>query len=225
MPDTIESFVARLQTEGVQSGREEARKIIEQARREAEQIIGQADQQAERIVADARKQAETELARGRTELKLAARDALLHLRSALNRALEAVLRKAAAPVLRDDQFLRQLLHDLVLRYAQADIERTAHMDIRVSPEMYAKLSDWAISEIRGRSDSHDLGLDLRGELQAAGFEYNISGGTVEVTTDSVVEVLARMIGPRLGDLLDASRNGHDSEAVTAELAAGSRSAS
>ncbi len=216
MAESIESFVARLQSEGVEAGRQEAHKVLEDARREAEQIIEQADQQADRIVADARRQAEAELARGRTELKLASRDALLHLRHALNRALQAVLARAVAPVLNDDQFLRQLLHELVLRYAQADIERGAHMDISVSPDLHGRLSDWAIGEIRGRADAHGMGLDLRGELATAGFEYNISGGTVEVTVESVVEMLTRMVGPRLAELVDQSSKSSGPEAVAAE---------
>jgi len=38
---------------------------------------------------------------------------------------------------------------------------------------------------------------LRGTLAEAGFAYDIAGGTVEVTADSVVEVLSGMVGSEL----------------------------
>jgi hypothetical protein len=40
-------------------------------------------------------------------------------------------------------------------------------------------------------------IDLRGTLAEAGFAYEIAGGTVEVTVDSVVEVLSEMVGAEL----------------------------
>ena len=40
-------------------------------------------------------------------------------------------------------------------------------------------------------------IDLRGTLAESGFTYEIAGGTVEVTADSVVEVLSEMVGSEL----------------------------
>ena len=49
--DTIESFVAKLQKEGVEAGQAEAQKISDQAEEKARQIIAEAEQKAEKIVA------------------------------------------------------------------------------------------------------------------------------------------------------------------------------
>jgi len=44
MPESIESFVKKLQSEGVDAGKKAAEKIIKEARQEAEKIFAQAKQ-------------------------------------------------------------------------------------------------------------------------------------------------------------------------------------
>jgi len=54
MADSIETFVQKLQAEGVQAGRDEAQKLVDEARTEAEGIVAQAGEQAKRITSQAR---------------------------------------------------------------------------------------------------------------------------------------------------------------------------
>ena len=91
MAESIESFVAKLQSEGVQAGEEAAAKIRTAAQEQAEQIVQEARQQAEKIITDAQTEAESTWAKSQNELKLAARDAAMRLRDTLTKALRMVL--------------------------------------------------------------------------------------------------------------------------------------
>jgi V/A-type H+-transporting ATPase subunit E len=204
MAETIETFVARLQADGVRAGRAEAEEIVAKARRQAEEIVSQAERTASEIVSDARRQAEQNLERSRGELDLAARDAVLKLRQAIEDVVESILARGAADQLGDSDFLAELLHDLVMLYARSDIDRSQNIEINVSPEAQAKLAEWAISRIVRKAEEAGTSVDLKGALSSAGFEYTVSGATIEVTPESVVEVLSELVGPRLKEIIDSA---------------------
>ncbi|HUT01736.1 MAG TPA: hypothetical protein VM031_04735 [Phycisphaerae bacterium] len=202
MAETIESFVAKLQEEGVQAGRKEAERLHAEAEEQAGKIIRQARQQAEKILADATRQAEETRARSRTDLELASRDAMLRLQEALGRALSAILADEAGRLLADSDFLGKLLHEIVLKYVEADFARKEVFRINVPREMRDHLISWAIKELGEQLVQRVRpAIDLEGTLADAGFEYTIAGSTVEVTRSSVVETLMEMVGPGLRDVL------------------------
>lgn len=202
MADTIETFVAKLQAEGVEAGRKEADEIRAAAQQQADTVVAEARKEADRIVADAEAEARSLLDRGRTELRLAARDATGLLRQALGRALEAVFARAAREKLEDPDFVGRLLHEIVLSYVKADQESQTSLVINVSDEMRDKLMDWALREISGEDQQKIRGaFDLKGALAEAGFEYTVAGSTAEVTVDSVTETLSQLIGPDLREMI------------------------
>jgi hypothetical protein len=56
-----------------------------------------------------------------------------------------------------------------------------------------------------------LSVNLHGALSTAGFEYKVSGGTVEVTPESVVQVLSEIVTPQLQQLIVSSQEGQTTE--------------
>ena len=74
MTETIESFVEKLKSEGVEEGKRQAEQLREDAEQQARQIISDAEKQAQKAIGDAKAEAESILFRNRTELELAARD-------------------------------------------------------------------------------------------------------------------------------------------------------
>jgi len=201
MAETIESFVAKLQTEGVEAGKQAAEKLLSDARRQAEKIVSDAEAQAKKILSDAETQGASLLERSRGELQLAARDVVLRLQTALVGALQAVLTAKVKQQLPDSEFLSHTLHDLVLEYAKADVEHKQRMQINVSPQTQSELADWALQEMTARAAEAGMSIDLRGTLSTAGFEYEVTGGTVEVTVESVVETLSEMVSPQLRQMV------------------------
>ena len=198
MADTIEQFVAKLQTEGVQAGRAAAEELIAKARRDADEIIRQAQARATKIQQDAEVQARATLAKSKTELELAARDTTLRLREALTRVIRAALAAGAKRPLDDAEFLRHLLSDIVLQYVRADLQGRPTFNLNVTPEMREKLAAWALQQLH----QGNLALDLRGTLAEAGFEYQVEGAKIEVTLTSVVDALADLVSPALRQILE-----------------------
>ena len=134
MPETIESFVNKLQTEGVEAGQAAADKIRTEAQQQAEQIIKTAQQQADAIITDAKDQAQANLDRNAAELKLAARDTLLRLRGTLSKILQTVLTKRTESQLADPDFLKSLIQEVVTQYARADSTGVQDITINLSEE-------------------------------------------------------------------------------------------
>ncbi|MHC4986656.1 MAG: hypothetical protein ACYTFO_10945, partial [Planctomycetota bacterium] len=64
------------------------------------------------------------------------------------------------------------------------------------------LTDWALQEIgQGVIEGARGSVDLKASLAGAGFEYTVSGATVEVTPESVTTALTEMLTPRLREIL------------------------
>lgn len=196
MVQTIEAFVNRLQTDGVEAGQAEAEKIRVRAEQQAQQRLAEAAEQAKRLIAQAQAESETIRVRAETELKLAARDTVVRLQEALSRALQAVLVDSVREKLDDADFLGSLIRDVVQRYVDADAAGSGSISVNVSEQMRQRLLSGTVAAFRPDAPAV-TSIDLRGTLAEAGFAYEIAGGTVEVTVDSVVEVLSEMVGAEL----------------------------
>jgi len=201
MADTIESFVDKLQKDGVEAGKTEAAKLVADAKAEGERIVADARKQADGIVADAKAEAGRTLEQGRSELELAARDVFGRLRKQIAEAIGEVLRRGAAGALDNEQFLAGLLHDVVVEYAHKDAEGDWPIEVRISADVTEKVIDSAVKALADEGKGEGA-LSLSGRLKSAGFEYTVSGGVVEVTDESIADALGEMIAPKLRELID-----------------------
>ena len=75
-------------------------------------------------------------------------------------------------------------------------------------EQVEAITDWALKYLseteRQEARAH---VDLKRTLKGAGFEYRVSESTVEVTVESIVEVLKEQVTPRLREVLDRALAG------------------
>lgn len=202
MVDTIESFVAKLQKQGVEAGKQAASELESQAQQQAKTIVDDAQAKADKIIADAQAQAKSIVARGQSELELAARDIVAKLRETLATSLKALVAESAQKTLDDTDFIGKTLHDIVASYAKADAHHKLTVKINVNEKLRDELKSWAIRELGHEVvEQYRPSLNLQGKLKQAGFEYEVNGATVEVTRDSVVESLCELITPALRELL------------------------
>jgi len=201
MSDTIESFVAKLKSEGVDEGRRQAEQLRAEAQQESDRILAEARAQGDKVIAEAQAQADSILARGHTELELAARDAVLKLHEALERILREVLGGQVETQLSDAEFVRDLIQSILQRYIDADIDSYAPMKINVAPEMRTQLCDWALGKLRLDMADDTSGFDFRDTLREAGFEFSLHGATIEVTRESVLDTLMQMVSPSLREVI------------------------
>jgi len=207
MAHTVESFVETLRADGVEAGRQAAEKISREAEQKAEQTIREAEAKAQQILKDAERQRQLTLERTRTDLELAARDTVAQLRNVLSQAINRLLTRAASATLDDSSFLKELIRDVASAYAKSDATGEQMMDFNVPEPMQHKLADWAISSFHEGGEEQKLSVELHGALNTAGFEYKLAGGTVEVTPESVVQVLSQIVTPQLQELIAPSTEG------------------
>ncbi len=204
MAETIESFVAKLKSDGVEQGRQQADEIIASAKSEADSIVAAAKAEADKIINDAKKQGQELLTRSNTELELAARDAAIKLRESLVKALEAIIAGPVNETLNDSEFLRTMMTDIMNSYVSADIEGTGDVCLNLNDKKYHELAEWAVKQIRKSSRKDGLCIDLKGTLKQAGFEYNITGATVEMTQEAIIEAMMALVGPKLREVFNAA---------------------
>jgi vacuolar-type H+-ATPase subunit E/Vma4 len=203
MAETLKSFIDKLHNDGVQAGEQAREKILAQAQQQAQDIVLQAQNQAKKIVADAQQERESILSKTRTELDLAARDTVNRLQETLTKGLQGVLAAAVQAKLDDVDFVGKVLVEIVKQYVQADTQGAAIITINVPEDMRHKLAEWAIAVFHKSPELQEKRkfVDMQGTLKKAGFEYRLSGGTVEVTTDSTVETLMELVSPEVRELI------------------------
>lgn len=201
-PESIESFVKKLQAEGVDAGRRAAEKIKEDAKQEAEKIIARAEAEAERIIAKAKNDADKTFSRMQTELDLAVRDAILKLRETIGKILSAMLTRKIEKHLSNPDFFVKVIREVITGYAKADAAQQPFMKVDISSKMGDKLGDDLLTDlIANLSEEHEK-IALQATLSKAGFEYKIDGATVEVSPDSVSELVSEMVRPALQEMID-----------------------
>ena len=205
MTQTIESFVQKIQAEGVQAGKDAADKLLADAQAQAQRICSDAQAQAQRILADAQAQADRLADRQRQELNMGARDTVLRLREGVNQALTTLMRHEVGQAMADTGFLQRLIEEVVCQYAQADAHGNGRVQVSVNKDALQTLTDWAIHGTAGAKGNGKV--DLKGTLKAVGFEYSVGESTVEVTVDSIVAVLKEHMTPRLREVLDQALAG------------------
>lgn len=206
MAQTIESFVEKLQTEGVDAGKKAADELLGEARSQADQIIAEANEKAAGIVADAQAEAGRNSERERNDLDLAIRDAVLAFRSRISEAVGALLVHEVGKSLSDTDFLVKLIGDIVASYAHEDARSGEQIRISVNPDATAAITDWALKYLSSDNPEH-AHVDLKSTLKTVGFEYRVSESTVEVTLESIVDVLREQVNPQLRDVLDRALAG------------------
>jgi hypothetical protein len=224
MGNTLESFVAKLQAEGLEAGRREGELLTREAEAAAARILRVAEEQAQRITQAAAVEATRQRERVERELEMAVRDGLLVLRTGLNAMLDAVLREAVEAELSDSSIVSKLLTHVVRAYAEADAAGGHTIEIGVAPAMADALAGWSLGQVARRIGNGTCDVALKGTLQGVGFEYRVAHGGVEVTPDAAAELLKEWAGPRLRELLDralADAAWEEHETPTA-LAAGVR---
>jgi len=203
MAQTIESFVEKLHAEGVAAGQQDAEKLRTEAQAQAASVVAEAQAQAESIIAEAKTQAEQIATRQQGELDLAIRDTVLRFRDGIAKAIKTLLAHEVDKALTDKEFLPQLIRDTVANYASQDAKANRQIAINVSPDELENITQWALKYLSdSEQDKARAHVDLRGTLEAHGFEYRVHESTVEVTVEAIVDVLAKQMAPSLRKVLD-----------------------
>lgn len=162
MENKLQQLTQKLYEEGLEKGREEAMKMVEQAKSEAGNIIRQAEAQAAKIVKDAEQKAGELTRNTHSELSLASRQSVASLKDMIEDMIElTALGKPVAELSLDAAFLKELILQVAGKWGGASgakAELTALLPERMEKEFSSKA--------KGSVDS----------ILAAGVELQYSNG-------------------------------------------------
>jgi V/A-type H+-transporting ATPase subunit E len=209
----VRNLIERVKSEGVEAGREEAERIVNEARARAARIVEDARREAEQHLERAREQERTEQESGRAALQLAARDAVLRLEEELSREFARQLHRLVDERLKDPRFLERLIIELVGRDRPEPTETAEVLlpeeAIRIdqlrekSPELERDPVDGFVLSV-ARDMLRD-GVSIRASRDlSSGLVIRLEDGDVEVevTTETVTELLSGHLLPRFRGLLE-----------------------
>lgn len=120
----VEALLNRLKDDGVQAGRQEADRIVEDARGRAEATLEEARAEANRIVVEAKEEAARQKTAADEAVQVAMRDTVLRFREEIQSHLDDRVRRLVS----EEMVNRELLQNLVLQVAARSLEAAGVAD-------------------------------------------------------------------------------------------------
>ncbi|MGD2076668.1 MAG: hypothetical protein PVG38_17340 [Gammaproteobacteria bacterium] len=114
----VEGLIERLRYEGVENGRREAERILEEAQRRANEIIDQAELDADQIRQDAQRAVEHLKVSGKEALEVAARDTLITLKTQLTNRFAQEVKRLVSEQMHSAELLRRLILEVTGQAAE-----------------------------------------------------------------------------------------------------------
>jgi V/A-type H+-transporting ATPase subunit E len=199
MAEELQSFLNRIQQEGIQSGEEEAKNIIAEAQSKADLIIKRAKAESEETVRQAGKEADRLVAHGKDALKLAARDTLLSLRHELLTKMRVLFRKLAGDALNAEQ-MSGIIANIIKNYHASGVE-SLQVEVLLSADQSQALETALLARL-GTSLIENVRISPVSGI-SGGFQLRLEGDEIlyDFTDDALSEALNTFLSPKLVALL------------------------
>lgn len=211
----VQELIDRLQQEGVEKGQIEAEAVLSEARKQAMEIVDRARAEAAEIVRQANQEAEQTRASGRDAVRLAGRDAILHLTEELRKDFERKLLRLVDHRLRDVEFLERMILEVARRSMPAD--SGSQVEVLLSPEVAsAEQLARSAEEVEPGTLNHFV-LSLAGEALRDGLNFRVADDNVpgvrvqivdddleiDLTADTLTHLLQQHLSPRFRNLIES----------------------
>lgn len=124
----VQELIERLRQEGIANGKNEARKLVEDAHGQAKKIIDDAESRAQDLVDRAQREADHYKKAAKEAVSLAARDTILELKSALTSQFSRRVSEMVTETLADRDFLKKVILELAGKVREK-MERAEQVEI------------------------------------------------------------------------------------------------
>ncbi len=197
----VQDLIDRIKTEGIKSGESQAQKITESAQQRARQIIADAKKEAEAISKQARTEADRTKASAEDAIRIAARDALLVLKSQMTQIFRNELAKQVSTEFSREEFLRQLLLE-VCRQKIPELGEDQKITVFLPPHLVSMEAIKSSPEtVEGKSLSQFVLAVCRDRLnQGVEFAQGSDKEGIKVRLDGQ-EIIVDLSDRAVGDLL------------------------
>jgi V/A-type H+-transporting ATPase subunit E len=209
----VQDLISRIRDEGVESGKQEAGRLVSEAQLQATRLVADARTEVEELRKKARAEIENEKNAALAALKLAARDTSLQLEADIVSAFEGYVKRLVSPALRDPELIQALV--LVLAgHAVEKFVKDQEIRVFVSDVLFKEAGE--SSELDERAKQAVLGIT--GEILREGIELipssEVAGGArvqlvdenleVNLTDETVHKVLLKHLLPRFRAILEGA---------------------
>jgi len=209
MAEQLQELLDRIQKDGIDKAEANATRVEEETRTRAAALISEAEEKAMGILAKAEKDAQLFVDRGNNALKQAARDAVLSVGDAVNRALAAIVEKKVGDVLTDDGFA-DVVKSAVLAYCSAETGET-DIELLLPEDQKDKTADFLIGEMAGQMKN---GLTISGDKSViSGFTVSLKGSGIQhdFTGEAITDALCKLLRPHLAEIVKTATAEEKSE--------------
>jgi len=194
----LDQLISRIKAEAIEDADQRAAEILSSAEERAAQIIEDAERAAREKAVSAEKEIERDRAAATRALQRACRDAIIETRQSILNLFSKVLQSETRSVLSGES-LASYISAFVARLSEASGD--GEVVVRVSESEAGEVLD--LLRLRLGAVTGD-GLELKADPElSAGFRVGFRDGNffVEVSPESVTELLARHLTPELNHLM------------------------
>lgn len=188
----VQELIDRLRQDGVDSGRSEAERLIEEARQEKRRILQEAEREAQQRKEAARQEIDGMKQAAHDALQQAARDTVLGLRQQMLERFSEDVRRLVSEAIQEEAVVRQLILTIAGRAREA-LDRDGSREI----EVVLPAKPPGLDDLRRRAATLQqdelmrLVMALTGDRLRQGLTFRIAerdrGGIQVIAKDSAIE--------------------------------------
>lgn len=205
MAEELQGLLDRIQTEGLDKAKAEAKAILEDARKQAAEIVEKAEATASQKIAVAEDEAEKFKTRSVNAVEQAARDVVLSVGDAVQYTFDELAGKEIQQALNHEDFA-QIVKDVILSYAKQDGNET--IEVLLSTKQSESVEAYLQKSLQGQLRE---GITVRSNrgiisgfsvvLRDKGVEHDFSGETLTATfTELLRPQLAEIVKNAMGKI-------------------------
>jgi V/A-type H+-transporting ATPase subunit E len=199
----VQELIDKIKRDGIESASEEAARIKREAEAEARQIVESAKKEAESIITRGREDAGRSEKAGIAALEQASRNLVLAFKGEIQSLLDKLMAQQLGASYGEDT-LKAVLPELIRSWAAKGED---NLTLLLSEADLGKLRGFFTEKLTAELKK---GLELKADRNlAAGFRIANRDGSAyyDFSADSVAELLAAYLNPRLAEILKTSSKG------------------
>ena len=197
MDAQLQELLESIKKEGIDTAKQEADRIVEEARKQAGQIVADAEAQGKSSLERAREDAARLEATAKDAIRQAGRDLVLSLESQIGRIFERIVKETVSSSY-DQRVLQDAIVGIVTAFPTAEAQQ---LEVLLSQSDLGGLE----SSLRGRlGQALGEGIEIRaGGNIDGGFKLSEKGGKAyyDFTSEGIAETLSAYLNPRLASLI------------------------
>ncbi|GHU17237.1 V-type ATP synthase subunit E [Spirochaetia bacterium] len=204
----LQELIDKIKKDGIESASEEASRLKAQAEAEAKHIVDAAAREGEAIISRAKTEGEKFEKAGIAALEQASRNLVLAFKTEIQSLLDKIVAQETASSYSEDT-LKAILPDLVKTWASkgSDSGNQGSFDLLLSDSDLKKLQGFFNDKLAAELKK---GVELKADRNlGAGFRIASKDGSAyyDFSSESVAELLAAYLNPRLGEILKTAARG------------------